>query len=760
MPIYSASSETGLPPSGARGGTLLVVVILAGVILAVYANSLSVPFLFDDRPAIVDNASIRSLGGAWLPPADGSGVTGRPLVNFTLAINYALGGLNPAGYHAGNLLFHLLSALALFGVMRRTLRQPVLRDRYGPVALPLAALGAMLWAVHPLQTESVVCVVQRNEVLAGLFYLLTLYGFIRSVESVGRVSDRPLRPVKDRSYLIWSVLSVGACLLGMASKEIMATAPLLVFLYDRTFVAGSFRAAWRQHGRTHAALAATWVLLAWLVGRSGGSRGVAAGFGLGVTAWQYLLTQSRALTTYLQLTVWPHPLVLDYGTAVVKHPGEVWWQGVVVLVLLVATLWALRRKPVLGFAGAWFFVILAPSSSFIPLVAQTMAEHRMYLPLAAPVMLAVLGLQAWLGRRCLWGGAALALAWAGLTIERNADYQSETAIWADAAAKHPANPRAHYTLAVLAVDAGRWAEAASHARRAVELNPGYVDAYGNLGLALDHLGQHEEAQRYFATALRLNPAHPETNNNLGQVLMEAGRFDEAVQHLHAALRARPEYAEPHNNLGSVLLRQGRFAEAVAQFEEALRRKPAFAEPHNNLGIIFEQQGRFAEAIAQFEEALRLKPAFAEPHNNLGNVLQQTGRVDAAMVHFQQALRLRPDYAEAQFNWGNLCARAGRMSEAAGHYERAVQLKPDYAEALVNLGNALLELNRIAEAAVNYERSLQLQPGLAAARKNLAYALVQLGRRPEAIAQYEALLQLTPADEEARAMLVQLRRPQD
>ncbi|MDI1249518.1 MAG: hypothetical protein PSV13_11695, partial [Lacunisphaera sp.] len=374
-------------------------VILAGACLAIYWNSLDAPFLFDDGPAILRNETIRTLwplDRVLQPPLEGAGVTGRPLVNLSLAVNYALGGLDVRGYHAMNLALHALAVLTLWGVLRRTLWLNVGRG-LSPTSLNMSGVKpdlhnepesfafavALLWAVHPLLTESVVCVVQRNEVMGGLFYLLTLYGFVRSVAEKGDVgrdrlippSDAPRRDQRSRPTIIaWQAFAVVSCLLGMATKEIMATAPLVVMLYDRTFVAGGFSAAWRQRRGYYLSLAATWLLLAWLMLGNNQRDGI-VGFGLGVSSWEYLLTQCRALTTYLQLSFWPHPLVLDYGAEMVRRPGEVWGQGILVLTLLLATGWALVRRPVWGFVGAWFFVILAPSSSFVPLTTQPIAEH-------------------------------------------------------------------------------------------------------------------------------------------------------------------------------------------------------------------------------------------------------------------------------------------------------------------------------------------------------------------------------------------------
>ncbi len=227
----------------ARGGKWLPATVIVLTVWAAYANSFSTPFIFDDLKSVVQNPTIRHLwplADVLSPPTSLTGAVGRPVVNLTLAINFALGGLDVRGYHAFNALVHALAALTLFGIVRRTFLQPVLRAGFVAAAMPLALAVALLWALHPLQTESVTCVIQRTESLMGLFYLLTLYGFIRAVDA----------PAPHQGA--GRVFTVTVCLLGMATKEVMVGAPLLVLLYDRTFVAGQFfAAAWRQRGRWH-----------------------------------------------------------------------------------------------------------------------------------------------------------------------------------------------------------------------------------------------------------------------------------------------------------------------------------------------------------------------------------------------------------------------------------------------------------------------------------------------------------------------------
>ncbi len=603
-------------------------VVLA--VIAVYAGTLRAPLLFDDRGAITENASIRSLATALVPPADGSTTTARPVLNLTFALTYKLSGAEPWGHRAGNIALHAAAALALLGVARRLFRP------MAPAAAPSLALGlALLWALHPLQTESVTCVAQRTEVLCGFFLLVTLYTFLRGTEGAGSRG--------------WLAVSVFTCLLGMGSKEVMVSAPLLVLLADRTFGAGSFAGAWRARRGYYAALAATWLLLLFLVLGAGGTRGSAAGLGLGVSGWTYLLKQAEALVLYLKLSFWPHPLVLDYGTAVAASPGEVWWQGLIVWSLVGGTLWALWRRPGLGFAGALFFAILAPSSSVVPLVTQTMAEHRMYLPLAAVLALALGGLHRLAGPRAWPAWGALALVFAGLTLARNHDYRDALVIWSDSVAKYPSSARAQHNLAVELLNRGRAGEALTHAETARTLSPDYLPAHYTGGLAL----------------------------------LELGRAPEAVSRLERAVKLGPAHADAHLALGNALLRAGRAAEAVAAFRTSLELKPA-ADAHHNLAVALLELGRPAEAEQSWRAALALDPGLVPARRRFSLMLAQAGRLPEAGEQFRALVELQPDDPDARANYGNVLLLTRRPAEAAAQYEAALRLRPGDSRLQENL----------------------------------------------------------------------------
>ena len=662
---------------------LIPALIIAAGIWA-YHNSFQGPFIFDDLPCIPENPYIRHLWPIWdaLSPSANSFVGGRPVVNLSLALNYASGGLAVWGYHALNLAIHILAALTLYGIARRTLLRPGLRERFGPSADWLALAVALIWTVHPLQTEAVTYISQRCESLMGLFYLLTLYCFIRGAESPGHGQ--------------WFVLSVVACALGMGSKEVMVTAPVMVLLYDRTFVSGSFREAWTRRWRLYLGLASSWLWLGYLMA---GVHNRDVGYGLGITSWGYGLTECRAVVQYLRLAVWPHPLIFDYGQYVPTGPlAAVAPYALILMVLAAGVLFALKRQPAIGFVGAWFFVILAPTSSVVPIAGQPMAEHRMYLPLAAVVTLVVLGAMA-LAKRlrsqpqgvivgCV---AVVVVLLAFLTIQRNQDYQSTLGIWQDTVEKCPNNPRAHSNLATALLQTGNMQEATEHWEQALRIRPDFAEVHNTWGLALMSQGRLQEAIGHYEQALRIKPDNATAHYNLGLASARLGRLQEAIGHYEDALRLKPDYAEAHNNLGLALKAQGRLPEAIDHYEQALRLEPNSPEVHSNLGVALAQLGRMPEAMEQWELALRIKPDHAGAHNNLGVALMRQNKLQEAIDHFQQALQIKPDYADAHNNLELALEKAGRAPEAISQYEQMLRIKPDSIEAQNNLAWLLATL---------------------------------------------------------------------
>jgi protein O-mannosyl-transferase len=533
-----------------------------------------------------------------------------------------------------NVAIQVLACLTLFGIVRRTLER-----RSTPAAVVVAFAISLLWTLHPLLTESITYLAQRAESLMGLFYLLTLYCFVRSASTNGR------------NRCTWYGFSMAACLLGMGTKEVMVSAPIIVFLYDRTFLAGGFREAWRLRWREFVGLGATWVLLAILVVSTHG-RGGSVGFGEGVSCWSYALTQFAAIVHYLRLSFWPHPLIFDYGSGLIPLNFRLLPDMLVILGLVAMTAWALFKRPALGFLGAFFFATLAPSSSIIPIVTETMAEQRMYLPLIPVVVLVVIGIFRYIGGAALPTCLAIAVGLYLATWKRNGDYASEEKIWRDTVTSRPSNERAHYNLGcVLVTIPGRMDEAIAQYEAALRLKPDYAEAIYNLARALQTIpGRLNEAIAHYEDTLRLEPGFAEAYCNLGCALETIpGRVNEAIVHFEAALRLKPDFADAHYDLAGALVRApGKLSEAIAQYEAALRLRPDFAEARCDLGNALCIAGRPTEAITQYEEVLRTRRDDPAIHLDLAiALLKLPGREKQAVIQLKTVLGLQADNSAAR-----------------------------------------------------------------------------------------------------------------
>ena len=651
--------------------------LLVVAVSAAYANSFHGPFIFDDTPSIVENHSIRHLASPQVlaAPPDAITTAGRPVVNLSLAINYAIGGLAVEGYHVVNLALHILAALALFALVRRTLLLPTLCAQFGAAATGLALAVALLWAVHPLQTESVTYIVQRAEAIVGLLYLLTLYCLLRGAAAArGRA---------------WYAAAVGTCALGMASKEVMVLAPVVAVLYDRIFIAGSFRKSLRRRWGLWLALAATWVLLA-LVYNMSRNRGGSAGFGLGMTVWAYARTQFGCIIHYLRLAFWPSPLVLDYGYPIASKATEIVPYAMAVFALVAATAAALALRPKWGFLGVWFFAILAPTSSIVPLPGQTEAEHRMYLPLAAVVALVVLAAYWAMGRfglrfrravAALIPAVAAILGWG--TYQRNKAYQSELAIWDIAVRDSPLNDRAYLSRGNAYRANGQYGAAIEDYDKSIALNPRYAKAYNGRGNAYSGEGRYDEAMKDYGKAIKLKPDLADAYNGRGSVFGNMGQVDAAIKEFDRAIELDPEFAQAYYNRGNAFGAKGEVDAAIDNYDRAIRLQPDYAEAYNSRGRAYDSKGQIDSSIKDYDRAIRLRPDYADAYNNRGGAYDSKGEVDAAIDDYDRAILLRPDYAEAYNNRGIAYQGKGQYEAAVNDYDKAIELKPDLVAAYQN-----------------------------------------------------------------------------
>jgi protein O-mannosyl-transferase len=631
VPSNKAKRRTQNPVSSRNRVRLFVLAIVLAV-GAVYANSLSAPFIFDDDVAIVSNPAIRSLSGSWSQPRN-TPLAGRPVAGLTFALNFAASGLDASAFRITNIVIHIGCALLLFAIIRRTLALQVWPDDLRRAGAAIALASALLWAIHPLTTDAVTYITQRTESLMALLYLATLYAAMRAHTS----------PNATR----WSCAAVGACALGMGCKESMATVPVMVALFDRAFLFASWRDAIASRWRLYLGLALTWTVL--VVQLATAPRSGSAGLVAGVSVWTYLLNQTVMIVRYLRLTFWPLDLAITYGEPIGYSLSDVLPYAAVVVALLLATIAASRWSRAAGFVGAWFFVTLAPASSFVPIATEVGAERRMYLPLMA-ITVAIVAIIHRQRRRMAAAALFLlvAVALGALTIRRNAEYGS----W--------------LTLAQTTLE--RWPTDIAHAA---------------VGGELARLRRDEEALPLLRIGAR---SDVRARYNLGITLYNLGRYDESIRELDLLVRHFPMREEApwaHRVIGHAHARMRRWPLAVSHLRTTLTMTPADAEArrllvdaYNSHGVERAEAQRFDDAIDEFRRALELDEQNASARYNLAAALYDSGRGDESFAHAQQAVSLNPRNADARHLMGKLLALRGRLAESVASFEVAATLSPN------------------------------------------------------------------------------------
>jgi len=566
------------------------VLILAAGFLA-YANSFACPFLFDDSSVVTNNPHIYHLWPPWaavLAPT-------RFLADYSFALNYAWAGFSPSDFRLVNIAIHLGAGLLLYGLTRRTLLLPVWNSRFSHSASGLALAAALLWTLHPLQTESVTYIAQRIEALMGFFFLLTFYAFVR-----GATANR-LSP--------WKPAAVLACALGMATKEVMITAPLLLVLFDGLFLSSSWRGILKRW-RWHAAFCSTGIIVLLLL-RASVMRAQAENVplvGAGAIRWEYALTQLNVIVHYLKLSVIPHPLCLDYRWPLVQSPWEALWPGLFTVGLGLGTVWALWKRSWTGFIGSWFFIILAPTSSINPL-PEAAFGLRMYLPLAGVVVLLVVAVDAGLlrlfkGTRGRWiggitVGAVVCAVFMGLTHLRNETYLTQERMWRDVILQRPDNFRTFISLSNALLEGDRNREASTVCSNLLHRLPPFAT------LSFEAIQKDYIHPGYPPVHMYYGMAH----NNLGQAAMNLNQPEAAKLHYREAIRVFPAGYWAHRNLGHALYLENRVDEAISEWETAVEWQPKESQSQGFLGVALSRKHQYREAAQHFEKAVTLKTDF-------------------------------------------------------------------------------------------------------------------------------------------------------
>ena len=593
----------------------LLVAVAAVLVVFAYMGTLTGPFVFDDEHNITENRRIRITHldpNGLYAAAFQSPLPTRPIANLSFALNYYFNGYNVVGYRFINILIHVINGFLVFGLARVTLQTPALEGSGGKTGF-VAALAAIVWMLHPLHTQSVAYVVQRMTSLAVLFYLLAMLCYVR-----GRLSF----PGGRRRIFLFAGGGI-AGLLALGSKEIAATLPAFIFLYEWYFFQGLQENWLRRNLPGLAAVGILTLVIALLyIGTQSPVEKILAPYSDGgVSAGQRLLTQLRVVCFYISLIFWPAPsrLNLDHDfpfSLSLFEPAATLPALLVLACLLAIAVIIARRDALSSYAILWFLGNLMIESSVIRL--ETVFEHRTYLPSVMPLFALTALLFRALRRK--WAAiallAALSVCWTGWTWQRSQVWGDAVVLWQDCVNKSPRKARPYNNLGSALSELGRLPEAAAHFRKAIELRPNYGDARYNLGYALLRLGQLEEGIQQIEEALRLEPENYMAHNNLGVAYLLQQNYPEAMRHLQKAVDLDPTYETARNNLAVALKNQGDLEGAIHHLEEAVRINPNYAEAFNNLGLTLKEYGNSRAAVENFRRALQIIPSYPAARQNL------------------------------------------------------------------------------------------------------------------------------------------------
>jgi protein O-mannosyl-transferase len=751
-------------PAALRGlanhNWLAAAALIVGTFLA-YLPMWHAGFIWDDDAFLTTNALIRRADGLYRFWFSTDPPDYFPLTSTSLWLEWRLWGAHPLGYHLVNVLLHALSAVLWWRVLAR-------------LKLPGAWLAAAIFALHPVNVESVAWITERKNTLTMFFYALSLLLFLRAEDEPSPAmaaaarkaggGGRPSSTFRLPSSLVYW-LSVLVFLCALLSKTSVTPLPLVLL-----------GLAWWRRGQVTRRD----------VVRSAPFFGLAVALGL-VTMWfqahcaigeeiiredgwgSRLAVAGCAVWFYLYKALLPMNLSFVYPRWQVDAGSVI---SYVPLVLLLAALWALWRYRERWGRGwllglGYYVLLLLPVLGFVEIYFMKyalVADHWQYFAMVAVAAAVGVGLRQGLGRwgDGLWVGASagVLIVLGALTGWQTRQYADEETLWKATLAQNLRCYLARANLGAVVLEKAQGGdylaqsrsqlvnEAVAHFKTALELKPDDPVAHNNLGNALFTRGEVDAALAHVRRSLELQPANARAHTALGNILLRKGQTAEAIAEYRVAVQLDAYLPEARYTLGYALFKQGDFDEAILHLRQALPARRSLAEVHNTLGQALQQKGLLSEALLHFQQALRHQPRHANAHNNLGTILFQMGQTDEAIEHFKTALAIQPNLAEAHYNLGNVLYQLGKVEAAIEHLRRAQQLQPENASAHNNLGSMLLQQGHAEEAAVQFELALKLRPDHAVTRNNLGRALLQCGKPEQAGAHFLRALEIQPAFPEA------------
>jgi tetratricopeptide (TPR) repeat protein len=781
QPISKETSGTDLPwfekwfirkPAIKTG---LIILLFFAIAFLIYSNTFESPFNFDDDKRILENPDIRlkqlSLTGLLKAASGKKSARSRPVGNISFALNYYFHQYELFGYHLVNTFIHVVNGILLYLFLKITLKQVRIKFEH---AEWIALFSALLWLANPVQTQSVTYIVQRLNSMAALFFLLSFIFYLN-----GRLATK-----KGRRWA-WFLGAALSWFLALGCKQNTAMLPFFIFLYEWYFFQ-DLNIDWlKRNLRYFIIVCAVFILVSFIyLGSSPLERLASIGdySNKAFTIGERVMTEWRVVIYYLSLIILPHPsrLNLDYDFPLsysLYNPFTTMLSLIGIIGLIILAVFLAKKQRLMSFCIFWFLGNLVIESSVIPLAL--IFEHRIYLPSMLICLVPVLLLFEYIKPKSLVVGVscALILLFSYWTFERNKVWRDRLTLWADCVKKSPNKARPYSSLGAAQKKLTMTAEALQNFRKALQLDPNFVDAHHNMGVMLEAQNEINEAIAHFHKALELAPGNIGSRNNLGVALLKQNKTKEAIPHLLIARQIDPDYAPVHYNLGVALSKQGRLDEAIESYANSLKINPNDPNAHVKMGDTLLMQGKPEQAIKHFHKALQLDPDNAEANLFLGSQLLNQGNRDEALEHLNRALGINPELAQAHNNVGIIMIREGNLEAAISHFQKAVDIEPDFKLANENLkkalairhntgqdaatiqkalkdnpnnpvlhykmGNLYLGKKKLRQAIAEFEKALTLRPDYLEAQNNLAMAYAANRQYDQALVAFKQLIQLDP-----------------
>jgi protein O-mannosyl-transferase len=775
-PHLKKTTEAPAEPAGKSPMTspIFVSVLLAAITLITFWPVVYFDFVNFDDPDYVGNWHVQK--GLTLSGIVWAFGTWHPITWISHMLDAQFFGADPMGPHFVNLLLHVANSVLLFVVLRRLFG--ALHDRPdSETAISRidpkwpSAFVAALFALHPLQVESVAWVAERKGVLSAFFFMLTLWAYTSYVSTKNasegeKVEIRNSKSETSSKFQIrnsrtYYILALVFFALGLLSKPMLVTVPILLLLLDfwplRRVASVGTRSVVIEKLPFFALAAGSGILTLVTQGRAGAFQSLehysaSSRFENGLMSYWH----------YLGKIFWPVGLVTPYPRTFHWPIFELALGALLLVLVCAAAFWRRRSWPFLAVGWLWFLVALMPVNGMVQAAAQTVSDRYMYLAsigLFLIVNWAVYGAVArrWIPKNiCGFIAGILLLVCAVRTRDQLSVWRNSETLFKHALAVTRDNVIAQYNLGMYYQDHQRPDEALACYRRTLAMKPGYADALNNIGYVLMSQKKYGEAIQNFEAALKSNPNSVEARNNIGYSLCMAGKTDEGIAQYRLALKSKPEHIGVLNNLGNALAQRRQFKEAISYYEASLRANPGQAATQYGLAHALDSSGQHDQAIDHYRLATFLNPNYAEPHYDLGLTLARKGQFEESVKEFREAVRLKPENATFHFGLGKALGIAQKFDESIVAYQEGLRIVPTNAEAFSGIGSALATKGKLEQAVPYFKQSIRLRPENPFTHYFLGKALAAQGKFDEAAPQFSEALRLKPDFHEAKQELDAIR----